>query len=619
MIRYFRDIIMTREQLKQYLKDHGYPNGRAISSKRHKEARRKLFEYTSFLDHTNLGISVRLYCIVNDIYNLPSCVECGNEVQIVSQRKTDEYEGPYKNGRLNIFCSNPCSVKHGMLRTIKENGHWTQDKDKLDQFQDEYERKYGVRHHTQKGNWSDILGRSYKEKTGYSHWTQNPDWIESQKAKNLEEFGYEFNIQRPDVRQNIISTFIKNYGTSVPIAYNNNVKEKSSKTKIKKYGSSHYKSSIEYKMGIAHSIIDIELLNGERDNRHYKIRNIPDSTLELISNKTDLEDFYNKNRKLTCAEIGKMLDISASYFMKALRNHGIEVNRSHTQSAAEREICEFLDYHNIPYIQNTRRIISPKELDIYIPKFNFAIEYNGLYHHSDTNRERRFHQKKSLECMENNILLLHIYEHQWNNFETSEKIKEKILRRCKQSSLDRVYARNCYIGTPLYTSDIKEVYNSSHLQGYKHCSVTYALYYENEIVACMGFKLDGTSVVLERYATTMNVIGGFSKLLKAFIRDNKEKYESIVTFANLDYSHGDIYKDSGFKLEYITPPNYIYFKGNKILSRQQAMKHKLPKLLGDKFDENKTEYENMIDNGYRRVFDSGSIKFRLDLKEKGLN
>jgi hypothetical protein len=45
-----------------------------------------------------------------------------------------------------------------------------------------------------------------------------------------------------------------------------------------------------------------------------------------------------------------------------------------------------------------------------------------------------------------------------------------------------------------------------------------------------------------------------------------------------------------------------------MLNRISCQKHKLPKML-EKFDINKTEYENMKENGYDRIWDCGNIKF----------
>jgi hypothetical protein len=45
-----------------------------------------------------------------------------------------------------------------------------------------------------------------------------------------------------------------------------------------------------------------------------------------------------------------------------------------------------------------------------------------------------------------------------------------------------------------------------------------------------------------------------------------------------------------------------------------CQKHKLNKLL-DIFDAEKSEYQNMLDNGFRRVWDCGNMKFIY--KKKG--
>jgi len=43
------------------------------------------------------------------------------------------------------------------------------------------------------------------------------------------------------------------------------------------------------------------------------------------------------------------------------------------------------------------------------------------------------------------------------------------------------------------------------------------------------------------------------------------------------------------------------------------MKQNLPFLLGDKFDQNKTEVANMLLNGYLRIWDSGHARYILDI------
>jgi len=76
--------------------------------------------------------------------------------------------------------------------------------------------------------------------------------------------------------------------------------------------------------------------------------------------------------------------------------------------------------------------------------------------------------------------------------------------------------------------------------------------------------------------------------------------------------NGKVYEVNNFTLINVAKPNYFYFKDSNILySRIKFQKHKLKNLL-DNFDSSKTEMENMIDNGYRVIFDSGN---KVYLKE----
>ena len=82
----------------------------------------------------------------------------------------------------------------------------------------------------------------------------------------------------------------------------------------------------------------------------------------------------------------------------------------------------------------------------------------------------------------------------------------------------------------------------------------------------------------------------------------------VISFSDRRFFKGILYKTLGFKFEKHTSPSYIYWKNDKILNRMSCQKHKLNKLL-EKFDNNKTEYENMVSNGWKRVWDSGNAKW----------
>lgn len=103
----------------------------------------------------------------------------------------------------------------------------------------------------------------------------------------------------------------------------------------------------------------------------------------------------------------------------------------------------------------------------------------------------------------------------------------------------------------------------------------------------------------------LNVIGGFSKLLKYF----RQNYTgSIITYADKRYSNGDLYRTNGFQELKDSQPNYFYTRGQELYSRMQFQKHKLEKQLKD-YDFKLSEAENMFINGYRRIWDCGNKVF----------
>ena len=99
-------------------------------------------------------------------------------------------------------------------------------------------------------------------------------------------------------------------------------------------------------------------------------------------------------------------------------------------SKPEIEVQEFVKSLGFNLITNNRRIIPPKELDVFIPELNKAIEFNGMYwHYNFSNplcKPKGYHSEKSNLCREKGIQLLHIREDLWLN--KKEQMKEVIIK-----------------------------------------------------------------------------------------------------------------------------------------------------------------------------------------------
>ena len=63
-----------------------------------------------------------------------------------------------------------------------------------------------------------------------------------------------------------------------------------------------------------------------------------------------------------------------------------------------KEIVNFIKSLNIKVDENNTTILNGKELDIYIPSHNVAIEYDGLYWHSEQFINDDYHLIKTELC-----------------------------------------------------------------------------------------------------------------------------------------------------------------------------------------------------------------------------
>jgi very-short-patch-repair endonuclease len=270
-----------------------------------------------------------------------------------------------------------------------------------------------------------------------------------------------------------------------------------------------------------------------------------------------------------------------------------------TVSFPHQKVIDLLNQYQIAYEVNTRKIISPKELDIFIPSKKIAIEINGIYWHSELNgKDKTYHLNKTEECEKQDIQLLQFWD-----IEVEQKwdIVSSMLLSKIGVSLTKIGARHCSLGNTPKQQE-QDFLNQYHLQGYTPSTVCLGLYYKNELVSLMSFGKPRFSRNVDwellRFCNKINtqVIGGASKLF------SRRPNGSILSYSDRRYSLGFLYEKLGLNQIRTTCPSYYYLKGGMMENRMKYQKHKLPRLL-ETFDPSLTEWENMQLNGYDRVWD----------------
>jgi hypothetical protein len=279
-------------------------------------------------------------------------------------------------------------------------------------------------------------------------------------------------------------------------------------------------------------------------------------------------------------------------------------------SKAELEVLEFVTSLTDNIIHGDRTVLGKLELDVFIPDKKLAIEYNGLYRHSEITgkKDKKYHLIKTEGCEKSGYQLLHIFEDEWNNNSKKDIWKSIIKNKLKKND-NIIHGRNCEV-KELNVSVCSNFLDINHLQGYAKAKFKYGLYYNDELLCVMTFshsRFDQNyDYELIRFATKMNttIVGGFGKLLAHFIRNVNPT--NILSYCDRRYSSGTAYEKNGFKFIGNSDPNFYYFNKHKMIrhhNRGIDVKH------FSNYNPNLSEWENMQNNGYDRIWDCGNKKF----------
>lgn len=441
-----------------------------------------------------------------------------------------------------------------------------------------------------------IQFKELTDKNGGIH----PSWSESAKEKrkktNLERFGTENVASSKTVIDKIKKTNQERYGSDYPLQ-NKEILNKTKTTFLETYDV----SNPMFVDGFKTKVVNAKKKKSKaiEDNGYTRV----DTLIESFGQgwyKQKVADIvvFNGVDYIKNEELPKVIE----YYKK--RNEG-------NRSGLEKQVNDYL-FKSFPkeeIIVNKKGLISPYELDFYFPNKNVAIEVNGNFYHSTLGgKGKNYHLTKTEMCDEKGVRLIHIFEYEWNE---KQDICKSIISSALGAYKQRIYARDCEI-KEVDSKEAKDFLNENHIQGNVNSSYRLGLYYNNELVQLITIgksRFKQGEVELLRMCTKKytQVIGGFSKLMK------HQPYTSIISFVDLAKFSGSAYKSIGFSIVSQTKPSYVYFNQNYgVISRYQAQKKRLSKLLGDRYDDSKTEIENMLENRFLMIYDCGTMKLRYE-------
>jgi hypothetical protein len=337
---------------------------------------------------------------------------------------------------------------------------------------------------------------------------------------------------------------------------------------------------------------------------------------DLQSNNLALKTINEANALFSCLTCSYEWTLTTQYLdqSKRAKIKCRQCNPKLTTSIIEGELFAFVKGLCVDAVQSDRSVLGGRELDVLVPSKRIAFEMNGLYWHSELVRGSPKHMLwKQQHAYKLGYRLYHIFEDEWLYKQEIVKSRIKAILGKLDIKLDARKLKLCKLSNVEKSSFL----TANHLQGDDVAGIRYGLKAEDgALVACATFKRTsyvkggtGTDYELSRLATLSgcSVRGAASKLVKAFSSEHEPG--CLISYADRRWSFGGLYESLGFKFESFSPPSYWYMHGYKDRKhRASFMKHELVK---QGHSTNKTEWEIMQELGYDRIWDCGTLKYKM--------
>jgi hypothetical protein len=523
---------------------------------------------------------------------IPKC-DCGNPVKYAGRVKVGINSTPF--GGWLEFCSTTCARSSSKI--VERRKQTNIEKYGVDSWAKSAEAKEILTL-----PWSDEKKSEYNKnriessliKYGVDHYSKTPEYLEKRATTILEKSNGKYTNCFQDI-------------------------EKIKATNNTRYGTDYYNQTIMGKQILSNNNA---MKNPEIALKSKLARRIKHFSSELyeilLTNDSEkfkafIDDIANSNNYIHRHQIANHLSISYSYLNNLMRQYNMNndyLTIGLTKSHKEQEVVDFILSLNVSIKRGDRSILSGKEIDILIESHKLGIEFDGIYYHSvySGGKDKLYHVNKTNLAEEKGYQLLHIFENEWDDL-----IKREIWKSIIKSKLGiydkKIFARKCHI-KEISSKESREFFDKNHLSGFIGASNHLGLFYKDELVSAVSYgvsRFNKSEIELYRFASLLGiqVVGGLGKLLKRLPKEN------LISFADRRISGIDSVYKNFFTNKKTLLPSWWGFKSgtSELKHRLSYTKSNVIKILGDKYNNNLSCIDNMFNNGYDIIYDSGNYKF----------
>jgi len=264
-----------------------------------------------------------------------------------------EQEFKVKKTSTQKYCSNKCMTNS---KEVKEKRIKTSLK------------RYGVKNPAQSRKAKNSARKTSLERYGANSFPESKEFKKKYIDTMQKRYGVDNSFQLEQVKEKKKKTYLKRYGVDCPLK-SKELKKKGRKTKLEKYGDETYNN---------HKQASITRLN-----HSYKV--VLERISELVEPLFSLSEFdgvgtKKKRFKFKCLKCGNAFEdyLKDGHVPRCLNCYPLESFCGY--SNAELELIDFIkSIVNTEIDHGNKKILNGKQLDLYLPEYKLAIEYDGLY------------------------------------------------------------------------------------------------------------------------------------------------------------------------------------------------------------------------------------------------
>lgn len=253
-------------------------------------------------------------------------------------------------------------------------------------------------------------------------------------------------------------------------------------------------------------------------------------------------------------------------------------------SQPEKDLYEFITGLGFTVYQSDRSVlknVSARELDLFVPERMFAVEFNGLYWHSElAGKGSEYHRSKFVAARAAGVELLQVWEDDWMN-------RRAAILHTIASRLGAVQSAASGELTPieLTRTQVGEFLDAYSIQGEVSADVFYGLQDVAGVVqAVLALDVDTHSAEVVRFAARGNTGNGFAELLTHAVKILE--LHTVTAVVDNAVDNAGMFEAFGFiKAGDIAPASYNVVKASRVTDA----------------------------GGVNRIWDAGKTKYRFSV------